>query len=500
MVAMAKRGLAVCVLAVLAAAYCPAQRQTIQKGSGRRIDVRIVGSLTDSRELPIAGATIGLARWDAAVWQPLARTSATGAFELSVGLQVGDYKVIAAFDRFAIASGNVKVRATAGRTLKVYLRPPEYEARSDAPPDPTPPPGLLPPGSFAPPPPSLEASQAVASSDNDARPEPKPGNEELVNVFYVTNRAPTAGRPAYYSDRPFIQMKTSYGVCSVRMPPVHLPGRIERPSIWRFERVEDVDKHIVIAKRELAEGSSAFQGRLHQAFRESGAEALIFIHGYNVAFDDAVRRTAQLFRDLKFDGVPILFSWPGQDAWWRYPAAEDVVDASARQLAEFLVQTMAANQRLTAVNIIAHSMGNRILMAALDRLALQNTDLRFRNIVMAAPDINVADFADVSGIFNRFAARTTVYSSSGDVALLISKAFHSYPRVGEAPPVRLAPGIDTVDASAIHHDLLGHSYFGDSTTVVRDMFLLIKEGLAPPARYLRPASLQRMQYWLVPEE
>jgi len=257
---MAKRGLAVCVLAVLAAAYCPAQRQTIQKGSGRRIDVRIVGSLTDSRELPIAGATIGLARWDAAVWQPLARTSATGAFELSVGLQVGDYKVIAAFDRFAIASGNVKVRATAGRTLKVYLRPPEYEARSDAPPDPTPPPGLLPPGSFAPPPPSLEASQAVASSDNDARPEPKPGNEELVNVFYVTNRAPTAGRPAYYSDRPFIQMKTSYGVCSVRMPPVHLPGRIERPSIWRFERVEDVDKHIVIAKRELAEGSSAFQG------------------------------------------------------------------------------------------------------------------------------------------------------------------------------------------------------------------------------------------------
>jgi esterase/lipase superfamily enzyme len=145
-------------------------------------------------------------------------------------------------------------------------------------------------------------------------------------------------------------------------------------------------------------------------------------------------------------------------------------------------------------------MGNRILMAALDRLALQSADLKFRNIVMAAPDINVADFAEVSGIFNRFAGRTTIYSSSRDVALLISKAFHSYPRVGEAPPVSLAPGIDTVDASAIHQDVLGHSYFGDSTTVVRDMFLLIKQGLAPPARYLRPALLQRMQYWVVPGE
>ncbi|HUE25091.1 MAG TPA: alpha/beta hydrolase [Bryobacteraceae bacterium] len=498
---MAKRGLAICLFATLAATYCPAQRQPIQEGGGRRIDVRITGSLTDSRELPIAGATIGLARWDAAVWQPLARTSATGAFEVSVALQVGDYKVIAAFGQFAIASGDVKVRATAGRTLKVYLRPSEREAQRDEAPSTTPTAGLLPAGSFAPPPPSPVASQtAVAGYHDSAGTEPKPGNDELVNVFYVTNRAPTAGRPAYYSDRPFIQMKTSYGVCSVRMPPVHLPGRIERPSIWRLERVEDVGKHIVIAKREVIEGGSAFQGRLHQALRESGAEALLFIHGYNVDFDDAVRRTAQLFRDLKFDGVPILFSWPGQDAWWRYPAAEDVVDASARQLAEFLTQTMAANQRLTAVNIIAHSMGNRILMAALDRLALQSADLKFRNIVMAAPDINVADFAEVSGIFNRFAGRTTIYSSSRDVALLISKAFHSYPRVGEAPPVSLAPGIDTVDASAIHQDVLGHSYFGDSTTVVRDMFLLIKQGLAPPARYLRPALLQRMQYWVVPGE
>ena len=175
------------------------------------------------------------------------------------------------------------------------------------------------------------------------------------------------------------------------------------------------------------------------------------------------------------------------------------MDASARQLEQFLLHTLA-NQRLTAVNVIAHSMGNRILMSALERLALQKANPRFKNIVMAALDINVADFNAVSGVLRKSAAHTTIYASSHDVALLCSKAFHSYPRLGEAPPASVVPGIGSVDASAIRKDLLGHSYFGDSATMIRDMFLLIKEGLNPQARYLQPTSLGSESYWVVPKE
>jgi esterase/lipase superfamily enzyme len=231
--------------------------------------------------------------------------------------------------------------------------------------------------------------------------------------------------------------------------------------------------------------------------KESGSEAFLFIHGYNVEFDDAVLRTAQLFRDLEFNGVPILFSWPAQNAWWRYPAAEDAVGDSSRKLEEFISELLS-RQKLTAVNVVAHSMGNRVLEGALDRLTLRKVNPGFKNVVMAAPDINIADLDNVSAILRASTAHATVYASSKDVALLASKAFHSYPRLGEAPPPRVAKGIDTVDASAIRQDLLGHSYFADSGTVIRDLFLLLKQGLGPQARFL-DQSAGAPRYWVIPK-
>ena len=291
-----------------------------------------------------------------------------------------------------------------------------------------------------------------------------------------------------------------YGICTVSIPPTHQPGGLERPSIYHLELVEDVKKHIVITRRDVSADETTFRGQLAEAFQQSGSEAFLFVHGYNVEFDDSVRRTAQLFRDLKFNGVPILFSWPGQDAWWRYPPAEDVVVSSARQLEEFL-ETTLRSQRVSAVNIIAHSLGNRVLMMALERIQLRGATaehLRFDNIVLAAPDINIADFDAVSRVLQASGKRTTIYSSSHDVALAFSHAFHSYARLGEAPPTRVVQSMDTIDASAVPTDLLGHSYFGDSATVLKDLFLLFSQRLAPDQRFLQARTIGNSRYWLVP--
>ena len=419
MTTMAQRRCAFCIAVLtLFATSGSAQERKIQQGTGPWINVRVAGRLTDFETVPIADAMVGLARFDATVWQPLARTSATGDFELRVQLEPGDYRVIAAFGRYEVATGQCRIQAGIKHTLEVNLVAPAGSAKSDQPPITAPPVGMLPTGRFQKP----EVYNAAVTS---IRTISSPGNQEFVNVFYVTNRATVVGQPGQYVDGPVSKLNTSYGICKVSIPPTHKIGQLERPSIWRFERVENIAWHIVITNRELVQGDVAFQSKLHLAFQESGSEAFIFIHGYNVAFDDAVRRTAQLFRDLRFGGVPILFSWPAQNAWWRYPAAEDVVDVSSRQLEEFLLQTLA-NQKLTAVNVIAHSMGNRILTAALERLSLRRVNAQFNNIVMAAPDLNIADFGEVSGILRSSAARTTIYSSSRDVALLVSKSFHSY--------------------------------------------------------------------------
>ena len=56
--------------------------------------------------------------------------------------------------------------------------------------------------------------------------------------------------------------------------------------------------------------------RLREEVRDSRRkEAFVFIHGYNVAFDDAIYRTAQIAYDLSFDGPPILYSWPSRASW-----------------------------------------------------------------------------------------------------------------------------------------------------------------------------------------
>jgi esterase/lipase superfamily enzyme len=479
--------------------------QAIQQGRGG-LKVRIAGQLLDFRELPLADAAIGIARWDMTVWKKVATSSPTGEFDVSVLLQPGDYRLIAAFGTYQVAAGNLQVRAPVNGTVEVKMRASAQDARSDRLPPSTPPPGLLPKGSFRPVPiiakrrrqPAGEMSREFSAPPSPPPPVPKPGTQELVNVFYVTNRTPVAGSPAHYADTATDRLTTSYGICRVSIPATHQVGNIERPSIWRFERTEDVNQHMVITARELSKDGSAFQSNLQEAFKESGSEAFLFIHGYNVPFDDAVLRTAQLFRDLEFNGVPILFSWPAQDAWWRYPAAEDAVGDSSRKLEEFISETLSKN-KLTAVNVIAHSMGNRVLEGALDRLTLRNIHAGFKNVVMAAPDINIADLDNVSTILRASAAHATVYASSQDLALLASKAFHSYLRLGEAPPPRVANGVDTIDASAIPHDLLGHSYFADSGTVIRDLFLLLTDGLTPQARLLLP-SVGALRYWIIPKQ
>jgi esterase/lipase superfamily enzyme len=77
----------------------------------------------------------------------------------------------------------------------------------------------------------------------------------------------------------------------------------------------------------------------------------------------------------------------------------------------------------------------------------------------------------------------TLYVSDKDWALLASKTFHKYPRAGfVSDNLMVAPGIDTVDASLVKTDFLSHSYYGDSTTLIYDIYNIINTGKRPGQR------------------
>src|SRR5690606_27247555 len=96
----------------------------------------------------------------------------------------------------------------------------------------------------------------------------------------------------------------------------------------------------------------------------------------------------------------------------------------------------------------------------------------------------------------------TLYASSRDRALLLSRYFHNYQRLGETEPqLIVANGMDTIDASLVDTSLLGHSYIGDVKSIVSDLHDLVVVGKRPTERGgLASLLLGEMMYWSIQPE
>ena len=98
--------------------------------------------------------------------------------------------------------------------------------------------------------------------------------------------------------------------------------------------------------------------------KSSEKDAFVFVHGFNVTFAEAARRTAQLAHDLGFNGAPILYSWPSRATLVGYVGDQDDAELTAGNLRRFLYK-IVAESGARRIHLIAHSMGNRALTYAL---------------------------------------------------------------------------------------------------------------------------------------
>jgi esterase/lipase superfamily enzyme len=291
------------------------------------------------------------------------------------------------------------------------------------------------------------------------------------------------------------------GSCEVSIPKTHEVGELESPSLLRLEFSEDPAKHVVLLKV-APEPADEFYADLRAGVAKSKEKsALVFIHGYNVTFEDAARRTAQIACDLKFGGVPIFYSWPSQGKLLDYEVDETNAVWTVPHLRQFLAD-VARQSGAQQIHLIAHSMGNRALTGALKDLALKQPDASrpaFDQVLLTAPDIDADVFKnEIAPAMMKSAQRVTLYASSNDAALLLSKKLHGYPRAGEAGgDIVIVPGMDTVDCTAVDTSLIGHSYYGDSGSVLSDFVEVLQD--AKPAdqrKWLRPEFLGANKYWV----
>jgi len=228
---------------------------------------------------------------------------------------------------------------------------------------------------------------------------------------------------------------------------------------------------------------------------------LVFIHGYNVSFSDAAIRAAQLGFDLGITGAMAFYSWPSQGSLTGYTSDEASIEASEGHIADYLVG-MATRTEAARVHVLAHSMGNRGVLRAVDRIAAsaaRRSGTPFNQIILAAADVDQDTFRRLSVAYQRVSQRTTMYVCRKDRAVEASSWLHSYPRAGLTPPVLVVPGIDTINVSNLDLTLLGHGYVAEARDVLQDIHRVLREDTPPERRFglRRETTPEGEQYWVV---
>jgi esterase/lipase superfamily enzyme len=306
----------------------------------------------------------------------------------------------------------------------------------------------------------------------------------VYTVWYGTDRAPldpanpAAGFGTARAD------SVSYGTCAVNIPRSHKFGSLG--SSWWKRLLRGQDDRLKLEQVTALASARFWQavGEELQRWDEDERQALVYVHGFNVEFSEAALRAAQIGFDLKVPGVMAFFSWPSRGAPDKYPADEATIETSEAAIAEFLVR-FANDVGARRVHVLAHSMGNRGLLRAMQRIqaeAAARSRAKFGQIILAAPDVDARLFKDLARLYPSWSERTTLYASPGDRAVGLSRWLHDAARAGFTPPVTVVPGIDTVEVPDLDLDLLGHSYYAEAEGVLHDMFDLLRRNADPDDR------------------
>jgi esterase/lipase superfamily enzyme len=335
-----------------------------------------------------------------------------------------------------------------------------------------------------------DADAVVAVSTDKVRASLDQADLAVERVFYATDRRRAASAPLSFTGEPGAAL--SYGRSDVTIPrAAHEMGELEGPSIWRLEFRPDLTKHIVMGP--LVDASERlFLSEVRDGVKKSlKHECLIFVHGFNVPFDDAIRRTAQIKYDIGFDGVPILFSWPSQGSPVPSSYRKDERNAvlSADSLRRVLL-LLGSNVPGVTIHIITHSMGSRVVAGALEQISGEAHAADRKSIgevALLAPDIDAELFRRAAAKLTGAAARVTLYASDKDEALVLSEHNAGYKRAGQAGrDLVIVPGMDTIDATQVETAILGlrHLYYADNSTIISDLFHLLR-GRSPADRSAR---------------
>ncbi|MGI9407829.1 MAG: alpha/beta hydrolase [Hyphomicrobiaceae bacterium] len=339
---------------------------------------------------------------------------------------------------------------------------------------------------------------------------------DVVKVFFGTDRkqTPDDKRLKFGSGR---ADELTLGRASVTIPKQnHERGSIERPREWSvlgitiYREKENPERHFTVQKIGILDENAFIQAANAQlaSSKEYRKQAVVFVHGYNNSFDHALYRSAQMIYDMRFDGAPFLYSWPSAEGVSTYEQDQNAVRSSIPHLRRF-IQLVTEQTDAEQIHLVAHSMGNDVLLEALRELRFKygpDHDYKISQVIFAAPDVDRKVFENIAGQISGMSRGMTLYASANDKALQASKTYaRGLVRAGDVPssgPVVMS-GMDTIDVSETQQDFwaLNHNTYAEVSELQQDIKQLLLTGLRPPKSRtpsLQPINTASGTYWRFP--
>ena len=295
-----------------------------------------------------------------------------------------------------------------------------------------------------------------------------------VDMLVATTRAPVLEPPgvifggARGRGLRFVDIAVSIPPDSVRQA-----GEVQ----WPRQAPGDPTRDFVtlrVDRMELAQAKVDFNT---QVLRTPGRKVLIFVHGYNTRFEEAVYRFAQIVHDADVDVVPVLFTWPSGGSVLDYVYDRDSAMYS-RDALEAVLQALVDNKNVGSISILAHSMGNYLTVESLRQMAIRDRGLpeKINEVMLASPDIDVDVFRRQIAEIDAKPRSTdfTLFVSRDDRALGISSILaRNSTRLGSLDPTvepyssELAQArVSVIDLTKVQsNDFTNHSKFASSEVV-----------------------------------
>jgi esterase/lipase superfamily enzyme len=343
------------------------------------------------------------------------------------------------------------------------------------------------------------------------------GDQGAYRFFYVTNRR-TQRQEGAVEERFGNEREAGlrFGLFDTDIEASLGIGMLVNPTDW-FQNQEIQLRDV----RALEQG--AFVEELRRQVHESPYRSLLInVNGFRERFPSALRKTAFLAHVLDMNSPLLVFDWPGdQGSTPRgYRRAQEVARESGEELAQ-TIELIIREVQPVRLWLLANSMGGEVVVNAFTALYqeadLADPETEFEDVVLTAPDVSHEEFGrQFKDEISALSRNLTVYVSSNDRALLMSRVLNRERRLGESTVNPANPNqseeaakafelvepdsefVTLVDVTPVNRTRNFHNFSLETPEFFDDLYLRLTNSETPRSRLqYRVRTPSGAEYWVL---